>query len=514
MTSVAMLGETMIVVDNVPAGSPYGNAAIDMALTSGSDSTLGEYSDRLLGMNEMVKIPFRVVPFVTGNGLEVVGDLGRRGMLIRLHSKQADPGTRTYRQPRIVEYCLEHRRELLTAALTIVLAYKNEVDTTGKEVQFEMAAGSFGDWSDRIRAAVYRYTGQDPWEANRELRETAQPERRHLWALLEAIYRNLGGDEFTLNQINDACNRSDKSLLMEPIADAVDDLPLALPRFGQHVNTHALGAYLRRNKERGGPFVLHRGSGRKWFVLLGETAPNDLLLATQQRSPEVVQAMTDLLAGFPAEFSVLGHVVANELEESLGNLDEAILLALRSTCNSGQELAEQVREMIDETGTYAMIWTGQVMKLGDYLAERYPDHSALERAQEHFRRVVFELAQRTHKQADERDWIDLSREVNFIALRAVEKAVRELGPDANGEAVTGKAYSLAMVHVMATEEEGEEVTKEETNRFRDEMMSAITQLVGSRHLPHGIVERARQGRRSRTLYLGPRAGTTDSETLL
>ena len=212
MTSVVMLGEPMIVVDNVPNGTPYGNSTIDMALTTGTDTTIGEYSDRLLGVNEMVQVPFRVVPFVTGNGLEVTGDLGRRGVLIRLFSDQADPATRKFeRYPRIVGYCFEHRRELLAAALTIVLAYKNEVAATGKQVKFELEAGSFGDWSERIRAAVYRYTGHDPWEANQDLRETAQPERRGLWALLEAVYRNYGGDEFTLNQIHEMCDRSDKS---------------------------------------------------------------------------------------------------------------------------------------------------------------------------------------------------------------------------------------------------------------------------------------------------------------
>lgn len=508
MTAVAMLGETMIVVDNVPTGTPYGNATIDMALTSGSDTTIGEYSDRLLGMSEMVKVPFRVVPFVTGNGMEVVGDLGRRGMLIRLHSKQADPGTRTYeKHPHVVEYCLEHRRELLAAALTIVLAYKSEV-ASGRKVQFELAAGSFGDWSDRIRAAVYRYTGQDPWEANRELRETAQPERRCLWALLEGIYRNLGGDEITLNQINDACDRSDKSRLIEPIADAVDDLPLAPPRFGQHVNTRALGVYLGHNKERGGPFVLHRGTGRKWFVSLGETAPEDLLLATQrQRSPEAEQAIRDLFEGFPQGFSVFGHIVASELAQSLGKLDESELLALRSTCKNGQELAVRVREVVkSQSGVRALIWTGQVMSFEDYLAYQYPSHSAAERVQAYFCEVVSQLAQSAHNdRGDERNRIDqedLKREVNFIALRAVERAVRELGPDAGDKAVADKAYSLAMVHVMATEEGSGAETAEETSRLRSQFVEAINQLVASRHLPHGIVERARANR-APAVYLAP-----------
>ena len=287
MTAVVMLGEPMIVVDNIPTGTPYGNPAIDMALTTGTDTTIGTYADRLLGVNEMVQVPFRVVPFITGNGLEVTGDLGRRGTLIRLFSEQADPAGRKFEQPKIIEYCRNHRRELLAAVLTIVLAYKKEVETTGKKVEFEQQAGSFGDWSDRIRAAVYRYTGHDPWEANRDLRETAQPERCNLWALLEAIYRHYGGDEFTLNQINDACDRSAGYLLVEPIADAVDDIALAPPRANQNVNTRALGIFLSNNKERGGPFMLHRGKGRRWFVSLGETAPEDLRLAAQQqRTPE------------------------------------------------------------------------------------------------------------------------------------------------------------------------------------------------------------------------------------
>ena len=505
MTSVVMLGETMIVVDNVPAGSPYGNPAIDMALTTGSDTTIGEYADRLLGVNEMVKVPFRIVPFVTGNGLEVTGDLGRRGILIRLYSKQAEPAMRRFAQyPRIVDHCLKNRRELLAAALTIVLAYKSEA-AKGKKVKFKLQAGSFGDWSDRIRAAVFRYTGYDPWEANRELRETAQPERRHLWALLEAIYRTFGADEITLNQIDDACDRSAKDFLIESIADAVDELTLAPPRGGQHVNTRALGAYLSRNKERGGPFVLHRGTGRKWFVSLGETAPRDLLAATQQqRSPEVERAIEALLTGFPENTSVLGHTIRHGLAETLGEFGDAELLALRSVCVDGQTLAELVQDEVRTT--YTKIWTGQVMDVKDYLEDEYPDLTAAERVQTYLREVISRLAQRAPNHGV-RNWIyeeDLKRENNFISLRAVETAVGKLGPDADDEAVKQEAYKLAVSHFMATENEPNKATKEETSRVRDEIVAAIDQLVGSRRLPHGIDERAKAGRSLSVRVLWPR----------
>ena len=496
LTSLALRGETMIVIDNVPAGSPYGNPAFDMALTTGSDNNPGEYADRLLGLNEIADAPIRVVPFVTGNGLEVVGDLGRRGIMIRLHSTHADPAMRPYkRYPRVVVHCLAHRKELLSAALTIVLAYKNEV-SAGKKVQLEEAAGSFGDWSDRIRAAVCRYTGHDPWEANRELRETAQPERRQLWTLLEAIYRNLGGDEFTLHQINDACNRSDDSSFLEPIADAVDDLSLAPPhpRSDRPVNTNALGVYLSKHKDGGGSFVVHRGTGRKWFVSLGETAPKDLL---QKRDAE--QATRDLLADFPKDFSVLDHVVApDELAEILGKLDGAELLALRDAYKDGSKLAKQAREEMagDENASYTKVWTGQVMSRNDYLADRYPEYGAVERAQAYFHEVVSRLAERTCEDHDEKlTWRispgDLKREVNFIALRAVEEAVRELGPDADDEAVTDRAYRLAIVD-----------TGKEPNSTRDEIVAAINHLVASRHLPQGIVDRLRERPGSSAVYLG------------
>ena len=84
------------------------------------------YSDRILGVSNMIEFPNKVTWVALGNNVNVNGDLSRRVYRIRLAPNEANPQDRdvsSYRHPNIKRWTTEHRSELIAAALTIIRAW-------------------------------------------------------------------------------------------------------------------------------------------------------------------------------------------------------------------------------------------------------------------------------------------------------------------------------------------------------------------------------------------------------
>ena len=203
------------------------------------------------------------------------------------------------------------------------------------------------------------------------------------------------------------------------------------------------------------------------------------------------QAIRALLAGFPGEFSVFGHNVGNEMvPEILQTLDDVQVLALRSVCEDGRALAEQVRDYT-ERSSYTTISTGQVFDTEGYLKDALPDLDAEERAQAQLHRAVAHLAWDAHyEQAgwpvlkkDDLEWLD----VGTPALGAVEAAVRRLGPEADATTVRREAIRLMVNNLDSMTDD------EREGKDRYEIGLAIKRLVNVRDYPNGINERVKMG---------------------
>ena len=117
ITASLLEGQAIVNLDNVvyPLDSPHLARAITQSV----------YADRLLGVNEMLRLPTNVLWTATGNNLVFRGDMPSRTLVCRIDAKVERPEERTFKIVDLPAYLLIHRKRLVIAALTILRAYRN-----------------------------------------------------------------------------------------------------------------------------------------------------------------------------------------------------------------------------------------------------------------------------------------------------------------------------------------------------------------------------------------------------
>lgn len=132
-------------------------AALAQALTAET------WQDRILGVSTMANFPNRVTWMSLGNNVQVKGDITRRVYRIALRPRYANPQDRqasTFRHPGtsgldLGSWTRKHRRELLTAVLTLVRAwYASGAPYPSRGVSF----GSFEAW-EKILGGIIEAAG-------------------------------------------------------------------------------------------------------------------------------------------------------------------------------------------------------------------------------------------------------------------------------------------------------------------------------------------------------------------
>jgi len=185
ITAVALAGDNTVLLDNlaVPLGSP----SLDAALTGRT------WRDRILGRSEITaELPLNTIWFATGNNTIVKSDGARRTFLCRLRTEEERPEERDaaeFRFPRLVNHVRKERPALVAAGLTILRAYF----VAGRPAQGLQHLGSFEEWSDLIRSAVYWATGFDP-AATRQAIQARDTATNTLIALLKGWAELPGSD--------------------------------------------------------------------------------------------------------------------------------------------------------------------------------------------------------------------------------------------------------------------------------------------------------------------------------
>ena len=298
LMAVALSGTRLLCIDNIKPGDPLGTPALEGALTAGEDEQIGRIADRVLGESRQSEVPWRCVVMATGNNLTVVGDMGRRAVLCRLESSLMDPEMRRFKHyPNLLQHAGQHRPELLTAALTILIAHKYAVDSGEPNVQLSRI-NSFGGWSDRIRSAVWWADpeGCDPWDGNRELKKTAQPEQEEAQMFLAAWHETVGSRAVLVRDLERVC-RKDSCDYSAVLADAVAELGIAPPRGQDALNTRSLGMWLTAHADRPGKFILRKVEGtRKWYIERSvPIADNEIINLLQKWSDEQIKQVLPLL---------------------------------------------------------------------------------------------------------------------------------------------------------------------------------------------------------------------------
>ncbi len=180
VTAFVRAGTPISVFDNV--NGPFGDETIDRLITSST------WSDRVLGASDAPPVAIVTTWWATGNNIEPQGDTVRRVLVVRIEVDDERPQERTgFAVKNILAHTLEHRSELLSAALTILRAYH----VAGRPAQELPAWGSFEAWSDLVRGALVWCGLSDPFltqrRASSELHEP-ENEAHDFWiSIIESV---------------------------------------------------------------------------------------------------------------------------------------------------------------------------------------------------------------------------------------------------------------------------------------------------------------------------------------
>jgi hypothetical protein len=136
-------GVPYILWDNIARGAQISCAHIESSCTSNF------YSDRKLGVSEMVATAATSIHFFTGNNISPGGDLASRSLCVRIEVERPDPENREFQHPDPVGWTEQNRAKILRALYTILLG--NEILRTPAGTQ---ARTRFKTWYRLIGTAV------------------------------------------------------------------------------------------------------------------------------------------------------------------------------------------------------------------------------------------------------------------------------------------------------------------------------------------------------------------------
>lgn len=186
-------GSRALVWDNIVG--TFDSAAMAAALTSGN------FTDRVLGKSESISVPNRAIILMTGNNLTLAGDMARRVLVCRIDPRSERPFARQFDIDPLA-YVMEHRQEMIVAALTVVRAWltSNSERASGRMASFEL-------WDDFVRQAVV-WVGKeirpgkfaDPMDAIIAA-QSADPEQETLGEMLQSWLDIFGENSVTSAEV-------------------------------------------------------------------------------------------------------------------------------------------------------------------------------------------------------------------------------------------------------------------------------------------------------------------------
>jgi len=208
ITSALMTGATVVTIDNL-TGLLYSGELAAVITTS-------VWADRLLGSNEIIKLPHHATWLATGNNIRLGGDLPRRCYWIRLDAQMSRPWQREgFKHPDLIAWVLDNRGALLVAALTLARAWY----ASGCPAPQVKLLGGFSEWT-RIIGGILEHAGVSGFLGNlNTLYESADDETPQWEAFLLAMAKRFT-EPVTVAAI---CEAMDGDLsLMDSLPDMLD----------------------------------------------------------------------------------------------------------------------------------------------------------------------------------------------------------------------------------------------------------------------------------------------------
>jgi hypothetical protein len=210
---------------------------------------------RILGQSRMAHLDQAAFVAVTGNGLTVSEDLGRRFIVLEFDARCENPEFRPFAAG-FLEIIASERTKLLAAALTIWRWGRrrkaDEADNADGFVACGQTLGSFEQWGEWIRDPLLALGCRDPVERIREIKER-DPNRVQIIEVFTAWWAKHGDRTMRVAELDPAVLQvlDPKDTSRQYQARAVSNLAgtrlagYALERVGAVPNKHKGGAQYR-----------------------------------------------------------------------------------------------------------------------------------------------------------------------------------------------------------------------------------------------------------------------------
>jgi hypothetical protein len=267
ITSLLLAGQTMIIIDNVegPLHAPSLGAVL----------TARVWSDRRMGKSEIVTLPHEATWMVTGNNIELRGDLPRRSYWIRMNARTARPWQRQgFKHEDLLAWVTEHRGEILAHLLTLARAWV-VADKPSTPVP---AIGNFNTWA-KTMGGILAHAGIPGFLQNLRSLYEALDESTTQWAMfLHAWHHTYGARPQLLSEVvSDLRSGQEEFLALRELLpdDLSDDLLTKTDKAASRLQRR-LGNAFKRLVDRyfEGDYHLDKAGGThraaKWRVVCGD----------------------------------------------------------------------------------------------------------------------------------------------------------------------------------------------------------------------------------------------------
>lgn len=244
ITTILMTASPFVLLDNIPDNTTLHSPPLAAALTS------SDWSDRVLGRSQSIRLPSRAVWVATGNNLRVAGDMPRRSYSIRLDANAERPWERTrFAIKGLPRHIATNRGNLLSAAMTVIRGWYAH----GQPKASVPTLGSFEEWAETI-GSVLAYAGIEGFLGNLEQTQVVQDEDTQQWtAFFAAWWERFGSRLLTADDIcSVVLPRSSDPIeyIQEPLAKALPESLIVHRDRGEGAFKRSLGRHLSRLRGR------------------------------------------------------------------------------------------------------------------------------------------------------------------------------------------------------------------------------------------------------------------------
>jgi len=250
ITALLCSGTNLVIIDNIE--HRLASAKLSAAVTTST------WLDRPFRRNDiMISVPSRAVWIVTGNNIQLGGDMSRRCFSVRLDSESSKPWQRAsdeFRHPDLIGWVMENREEILRAMLTVVSSWYQRGRPPGANAH---PLGSFELWSETL-GGILSHAGVTGFLGNlEEFYEQVDDTPQQWEGFFRSWHEKFESAPTTVDQIK-------KETTEQPEGTMVHSLPEILPGPEDAQFSRSLGQQLKKLSGRVfGDYTLQRSSEGK-----------------------------------------------------------------------------------------------------------------------------------------------------------------------------------------------------------------------------------------------------------